>query len=144
MPFLTLPYRKVHSETCCSCHPFQENSEAELFIWSSAGEKTHFETETKLKWPKQCQVNREPQLSVKKQSYNSVFCSQCSALNIGTTRRLEKEEKLLLPSVQGGFYQCTQMAQKDRTNWQLLHISKCLSPAKPQPKTESERKLTRL
>lgn len=57
MPFLTLPYRKVYSESCCSCHLFQKHLEAELFIWSSAGEKTH--SETKWKWPKQCQVNRE-------------------------------------------------------------------------------------
>lgn len=34
MPFLTVPYRKVHSQTCCSCHLFQENLKVELFIWS--------------------------------------------------------------------------------------------------------------
>lgn len=33
-PSLTLPYRKIHSQICCSCHLFQENLKVELFIFS--------------------------------------------------------------------------------------------------------------
>lgn len=34
MPFLTIPYRKVHSQMCYSCHLFPESLKVELFIWS--------------------------------------------------------------------------------------------------------------